>query len=341
MIDRRQVLPHPSAVITPSSMNGAPKYMSVEAMAWVLEDAPDFPPHLLGVLMGLANKADKHGRGAWPGQDLLAQWARKSDRAVRNDLAQLEDLKLIRRGDQSLVEHIVSDERPVVWDIAMERTRAMEGNCTSGPKERKPTSGRKHSSARKPADAPSNDAGQKTSTGSTVPGGSAVPAEGTGSTVQRDRKHTSADTSGDTPKLSLPMGERDPSVQAREAGTSEKPKSRRRKGGPKANRTIEDDQADELTNAYWERYTTAQSWIAIRQVVRTALVKIPRDDVARALGRLGEQGQAVAGSTVQIALKQINDERAKRNSSRASPGNGSGPRLDPNIDYSKITLENL
>ncbi len=53
---------------SPTPMNGAQKYMSIEAMTWVLEDAPDFPPHLLGVLMGLANKADQRGRGAWPGK---------------------------------------------------------------------------------------------------------------------------------------------------------------------------------------------------------------------------------------------------------------------------------
>lgn len=93
--------------------------MSVQAITWVLEDAPGLPAHLVGVMIGLANHADRSGRGSYPSQALLAQYARKTERSVRRDLTELEELKLIFRGDQRLVQHLRGDERPVVWDLAM------------------------------------------------------------------------------------------------------------------------------------------------------------------------------------------------------------------------------
>jgi hypothetical protein len=93
--------------------------MSVQAIAWVLEDAPDLPPHLVSTLLGLANHAGADGCGAYPSQSLLAHYARKNDRQVRKDLDALEELGLIRRGNQKMVLHLAPDKRPVVWDLAM------------------------------------------------------------------------------------------------------------------------------------------------------------------------------------------------------------------------------
>lgn len=90
-------------------------------MVWALEEAPDVPAHCVGTLMGLANHADPQGRGAYAGQKLVADYARKTDRAVRNDLTQLAELELIREGDQRIAAHIPADSRPVVWDLALER----------------------------------------------------------------------------------------------------------------------------------------------------------------------------------------------------------------------------
>lgn len=81
----------------------------------------------------------------------------------------------------------------------------------------------------------------------------------------------------------------------------------------KPDRTPEDDQADSLTNGYWERYgtTTAQSWIAVRQVVLTALANgAPaaiadgslRDELAWALDGIGKKRMAVTGPILTIAL---------------------------------------
>ena len=72
--------------------------MSVEAVSWALNDAPDVPPSCLAVLIGLANHAHANGRAAYPSQERLAYYARKSTRSVRTDLATLERLGIIRRG---------------------------------------------------------------------------------------------------------------------------------------------------------------------------------------------------------------------------------------------------
>lgn len=98
--------------------------MSVEAIVWALNEAPDVPPSCLAVLVGLANHAHSDGRGAHPSQERLAHYARKSARSVRNDLAELQRRGLIRRGDQRHAAFMPVDRRPVVWDLAMERRRS-------------------------------------------------------------------------------------------------------------------------------------------------------------------------------------------------------------------------
>jgi len=93
--------------------------VSVQAIAWVLDEAPGVPARLLATLIVIANHADTYGKGAWPSQATMARQTRKSDRAVRADVLQLEELGLIVRGDQRIVLHIRSDRRPVVWDLPM------------------------------------------------------------------------------------------------------------------------------------------------------------------------------------------------------------------------------
>jgi hypothetical protein len=93
--------------------------VSIEAIRWALSVAPDVPPNLLAPLITLADHANEYGM-SYPSQELLAFEVRKSDRAVRNDLAALEARCLIRRGDQRFVAHLPVDRRPVVWEMAME-----------------------------------------------------------------------------------------------------------------------------------------------------------------------------------------------------------------------------
>jgi hypothetical protein len=169
---------------------------------WVIESAPGVSPHWIPVLAGLARHADKQGRGSYPSQELLAEYARKSDRAVRNDLTALEKAGLIRPGDPALVANFPPDRRPLVWDLACEKTRVLQATDwkpTSGRSTgRKPTSGRstagnapekkrnrrsekndrkhtstrtdrKHTSTRSPESAQHETAGQEGTTGSTLP----------------------------------------------------------------------------------------------------------------------------------------------------------------------------
>ncbi len=95
--------------------------MSIEAMSWVLRDAPGLAPHLVVTLMGLANHADHDGRGAYPSQRVLARYARKDERRIRRDLAELMSAGLVAPGDQRMVSHLRADRRPTVYDLAVDK----------------------------------------------------------------------------------------------------------------------------------------------------------------------------------------------------------------------------
>lgn len=95
--------------------------MSTDALKWAIEQAPPMPAQLVATLAGLANHADAKGKGAYPALSKLAAYTCKSERSVRRDLRQLEELKLIRPGDPAKVAHLPPDKRPEVYDLAMER----------------------------------------------------------------------------------------------------------------------------------------------------------------------------------------------------------------------------
>jgi len=94
-------------------------------MTWVLNSAPDLPAELLGTLISLADHADARGRYAYPSAATLARQARKSHRQVQRDLARLEELGLIRRGDQSRVARMAPRHRPVVYDLPVSDTTSV------------------------------------------------------------------------------------------------------------------------------------------------------------------------------------------------------------------------
>lgn len=108
--------------------------MSIQAVSWALEDAVgldpvtggevDVPAQCVAVLVALANRAGEDGRDAYPSVHRLAHAARKSERSVQRDLETLEELRIIRKGDQRAVFRFRPDRRPTVWDLAMERRRA-------------------------------------------------------------------------------------------------------------------------------------------------------------------------------------------------------------------------
>jgi hypothetical protein len=95
--------------------------LSTDALKWAIEEAPPMPAQLVATLAGLANHADTKGKGAYPALAKLAAYTCKSERSVRRDLRQLEELKLIRPGDPAKVAHLPPDKRPEVYDLAMER----------------------------------------------------------------------------------------------------------------------------------------------------------------------------------------------------------------------------
>ena len=93
--------------------------MSIQAMAWAIEqqDVTDAPAR--HVLLCLANYADHEGRGAFPSVQRLAQETGLSERTVRYKLDALEQAEAIEKGDQRLAEVYISrgDRRPTVYDI--------------------------------------------------------------------------------------------------------------------------------------------------------------------------------------------------------------------------------
>ena len=78
--------------------------------------------------------------------------------------------------------------------------------------------------------------------------------------------------------------------------------------------------ADALAAKFWELHQsdTAQPFLAIRGCIRTAIANgTPRDDVARALHRLVQEGRPISGGTITMALGQM----------RNGATNGHTPRI--------------
>lgn len=106
--------------------------MSHQAVQWVLATAQDVPASCVAVLIGLAWHADQDGRGAYPGEQTLANYARKTVRQVRRDLRELQRIKLIEEGDQTMASHLRADRRPTVYDLPIDRTPMSARSPTTG-----------------------------------------------------------------------------------------------------------------------------------------------------------------------------------------------------------------
>ncbi|SDD59031.1 Helix-turn-helix domain-containing protein [Actinokineospora iranica] len=102
--------------------------MSIEALNWALNHAPAFEnedprkrPHLVLVLIGLANHADNRGRNAFPSNETLCRYTRLSESTVRRCLKRLLELGVIRLGD-SRIQALQAKKRyrrSTVYDLAM------------------------------------------------------------------------------------------------------------------------------------------------------------------------------------------------------------------------------
>lgn len=267
-------------------MTGVMLGMSYQAIGWVLRDAPCVQAQWVGVLMGLAEHADRFGRGSYPSAATLAAYARKSERQVRYDLEHLTEAKLIRPGDQSLAAKLPVNRRPVVYDLAMERTQILEVQSTAPLVGVQPASGVQPTAPRQPtAPQSADDQGQHGGVQSTA------PLDG----------------------MSLGCNGAQPGVQP----TADKPSSK----PPKNKNTAKHEVADALAAAFWERHkaATAQGFIPIRQIIRTALANgLPRDNVARALDKLAREGRPISGGTITAAIHEIKNPHGTNGRSAAS-----------------------
>lgn len=97
--------------------------MSIQAMAFALEQQEIKDATARHVLLCLANYADKEGRGAFPSSASLSQDTGLSLRTIRYKLDYLLEVGMIRLGKQAIAAAYIDrhDRRPVVYDIAMER----------------------------------------------------------------------------------------------------------------------------------------------------------------------------------------------------------------------------
>ncbi|MDH0745756.1 helix-turn-helix domain-containing protein [Pseudomonas sp. GD03842] len=97
--------------------------MSVQAMSWALSQQIITESHARHVLLCLANYADQSGRAAFPAVSSLAQDTGLAPRTVQYRLRELEEMGLIKRGNQAIASAYISqrDRVPVCYDLAMER----------------------------------------------------------------------------------------------------------------------------------------------------------------------------------------------------------------------------
>lgn len=95
--------------------------MSVQAMSWAIEQRRVMDPTARHLLLCMANYADKHGRNVWASATTLAEDTGLSERSVRMKRQLLEEIGVIRRGNQAVVAAEVSrvDRRPVNYDLDM------------------------------------------------------------------------------------------------------------------------------------------------------------------------------------------------------------------------------
>ena len=132
--------------------------------------------------------------------------------------------------------------------------------------------------------------------------GAGAHSEGAGATPPSQLTSHTSPSSADAASSELPEGGE--VTHLRDASRSKKPaKKASRKASTK--KPADHPVADELTNAFWERHGKgrAQSYIAVRSVIRTAIGNgVERDDLARALDLVAREGRSVSGATLDIAL---------------------------------------
>lgn len=97
--------------------------MSVQAMSWALSQQVVTESHARHVLLCLANYADQSGRAAFPAVSSLALDTGLAPRTVQYRLRELEELGLIKRGNQAIAAAYITqrDRVPVCYDLDLSR----------------------------------------------------------------------------------------------------------------------------------------------------------------------------------------------------------------------------
>ncbi|MFC9821425.1 hypothetical protein ACFWG6_31095 [Streptomyces erythrochromogenes] len=195
--------------------------MSIEAVKWAMELAPPMPAQLVSVLTGLAYHADSKGRGSFPSVPRLAAYACKAPRQIRRDLRQLEELKLIKEGDQGKAAHLPADKRPTVYDLALEWTVA---GGRAGADDQTRASARTLASSRERGRA-AREAKKASSGPESTPERPDVDVRGDADVradvdVPSDRTSTSAATGRGRPPNQLPEPSAEPKTYMSSAGSS-------------------------------------------------------------------------------------------------------------------------
>jgi hypothetical protein len=99
------------------------------------------------ILLGYANHADKHGRGAYPSTRTIADYAECDVRTVQRHIGWLLERGYLREGDQQMVDHLDPRHRPIVYDVAMSDEQvdqwASEGSPVGGSRARAAQAGRR------------------------------------------------------------------------------------------------------------------------------------------------------------------------------------------------------
>jgi len=101
-----------------SDESARPDWVSVRAVAWVIDDAP-VPAEVAFTLLVIARRADQNGRGSYQRTSTIAAKTGKSEKQAQRDIVRLRKLGLLLLGDQALVEKIPAGQRPVVYDLPL------------------------------------------------------------------------------------------------------------------------------------------------------------------------------------------------------------------------------
>ena len=95
--------------------------MSVRAVSWAIDQAPvGGNTTARMILVSLADKADENGRDAYKYVSAIADSIRKADSTVSRTLAWMEEIGVIERGNQHLVDSYPEYLRPVVYDLRLD-----------------------------------------------------------------------------------------------------------------------------------------------------------------------------------------------------------------------------